>query len=68
MIEDNWKDTVIYYVEFTTLKNIKINKAIVLDINYSIEEVTNIINKNFSNIKEINRIDYWEDCLSLKIN
>lgn len=66
MIEDNWNDTVIYYVEFTTLKDIRIKKAIVLDINYSIEEVTNIIKKNFYNIKEINHVDYWEDSLSLK--
>ncbi|MDW5523906.1 hypothetical protein R6Z02_09100 [Carnobacterium maltaromaticum] len=66
MIEDNWNDTVIYYVEFTTLKDIRIKKAIVLDINYSIEEVINIIKKNFYNIKEINHVDYWEDSLSLK--
>lgn len=66
MIEDNWNDTVIYYVEFTTLKDIRIKKAIVLDINYSIEEVINIIKKNFYNIKEITHVDYWEDSLSLK--
>lgn len=68
MIEEHWKDDVIYYVEFLTLDGRKISKALVLSIEYSMEEVKKIILEKFYNVKSINHIDRWEDCLSLKTN
>ena len=66
MIVEYWKDDVIYYVEFLTLDGRKISKALVLSIEYSIEEVKKIILEKFYNVRAINHIDRWEECLSLK--
>lgn len=66
MIEEYWKDDVIYYVELVTLDGRKVSKAIVLSIEYSMSEVKNIIAEKFYNVRAINHIDRWEDCLSLR--
>ncbi|WP_317912516.1 hypothetical protein [Carnobacterium maltaromaticum] len=65
-IDDYWKDDVIYYVEFITMDNKKVSKAIVLSMNYSTDEVKNIVLQKFYNVKRISHLDIWEDCLSLK--
>lgn len=68
MIEDNWRDGIIYYVEFTTKTNKKVTKALVLDVEFSLEDVAKIISEKFQNIVSINHIDFWDDCLSLRDN
>lgn len=65
-IEEYWRDEVIYYVEFMTKKGLKISKNIVLSVDYSLEEVKNIVESKFYNVQSVNHIDVLEDCLSLK--
>lgn len=65
-IEEYWRDDVIYYVEFTTEQGQNISKALVLSVEFSLKEVEKIIESKFYNVKSINHIDMWEDCLSLK--
>lgn len=65
-VDEYWKDDVIYYVEFITMDNKKVSKAIVLSMNYSTDDVKNIVLQKFYNVKSISHLDIWEDCLSLK--
>lgn len=66
LIEEHWKDEVIYYIEFISARDLKVSKAIVLSIEYTIEDVEKIILEKFNNVKKITHIDIWEECLTLR--
>ncbi|MDT1940332.1 MULTISPECIES: hypothetical protein [Carnobacterium] len=67
-IEDHWKDSFIYCVQFLTAEQIerKITKFIVLPKKYSSQEIELMVGTKFKNVKKTLFIDELGDGLLLK--
>lgn len=67
-IEDHWKDSFIYCVQFLTAEQIerKITKFIVLPKKYTSQEIELMVGTKFKNVKKTLFIDELGDGLLLK--
>lgn len=65
-IEDYWEDTKVYYIQFKTIENKKISKTIVMNIEYSLKEVEDIVLLKFHQVKEVILVEEMGESLSLR--